>query len=88
MKDIQFNHDAESGIESFGLDQVAFNKKLGVIITLFFATLEENDRRHSRLGEFLAQRLTDTEILFLATCQTVDILRGFDSFTQQQINNN
>lgn len=88
MQNIQFNHNAKSGVESFGLDNDKLNRKLAGLVTLFFATMDENDRRHSRLGEMLANNLTDTEILFLATCHTVDIIKGFDSFTQQQITNN
>lgn len=87
MKDIQFNHDAESGIESFGLDHTAFNRKLATVITVFFATTED-ERRQSKLAEFLMNSLTDTEILFLASCQTVDIIKGFGSFLNNQIINN
>lgn len=88
MDNIQFNHNAKSGIESFGLNHFEFNKKMASLITLFFSVLEEDDRRHSRLGEFLAEHLNDTEILFLATCHTVDMIRDFNSQIENQINNN
>lgn len=88
MKDIQFNHDAESGIESLGLDHTAFNRKLATVITLFFATTEDDEISQSKLAEFLINSLTDTEILFLASCQAVDIIKGFGSSLNNQIINN
>lgn len=75
MENIQFNHNAESGIESFGLNHEEFNRKLAATITVFFATMDDDERRHSKLGEFLMNSLTDTEILFLASCHTVDIIK-------------
>ena len=87
MENIQFNHNAKSGIESFGLDHIEFNRKLATVITVFFATTEDDERRHSKLAESLMNSLTDTEILFLASCQAVDIIKGFGSFLDNQIIN-
>jgi uncharacterized membrane protein len=70
---ITFNHEAESFHESLGINSNEFAERLAEVIKKFFNTAEEQPI--SKLSELLYNRMTDAEILLLASSE---VLNKFD----------
>jgi hypothetical protein len=90
---IKFNHDANETTMAFGITDHEHTEAAISNTLLMFLEDENEDRTFSQLGEFLQDKLSDNEILLLATQQVYEAFkkheeRMFNKFIEHIKNNN
>jgi hypothetical protein len=65
--ELQLNHTAKETIKAFGCHKEDMEKKVFEVIQAFLSDGE--DKKLSKLGDLIQEKLTDNEILLLATHQ-------------------